>query len=147
MLQQDHSCSQPAGVHKVLCWCCSPFYALKSMETGGWMDQRGGPCYPLAANLPSLAKQCCTCTATSWRPSDKGKSHTACTHSCAKGGGQWPHIGFAMQPAPLTREAISWQSCMFSMYRMFHTCVVYFQYVQDVPYKLSVCSVYSVTLI
>ena len=60
----------------MLCWCCSRFCVLKSTEMGGWMAQRGGPCCPLAVNLPSLAKQCCTCTATSWRPSDKGMPST-----------------------------------------------------------------------
>ena len=64
--------AQPAGDHKMLCWCCSPSFVLKSMETAGLTGQKGAPCCLPVASLPSPARQFCTCTATSWKPSDKG---------------------------------------------------------------------------
>lgn len=82
--------SQSAGDHKMLYWCCSPFCVLKSMETAAWTGQRAEPCCPLAASWLSRAKQSCTCTATSWKPSDKGGSQLAC-HL---------HLRLYLQPVP-----------------------------------------------
>ena len=70
-----YSAFSNAGEHKMLCWCCSPFCVQRYMGTVGWMGLRGGPCYLLAASWHSLAKLSCTCTASSWKLSDRGERH------------------------------------------------------------------------
>ncbi len=74
-LQQPHAYSafSNAGDHKMLCWCCSPFCVPRYMGTVAWMGLRGEPCYLLAASWHSLAKLSCTCTASSWKLSDRGE--------------------------------------------------------------------------
>ncbi len=74
-LQHPHAYSafSNAGDHKMLCWCCSQFCVQRYMGTVGWMGLRGGPCYLLAVSWPSLAKLSCTCTASSWKLSDRGE--------------------------------------------------------------------------
>lgn len=76
-LQQPHAYSafSNAGEHKMLCWCCSQFCVQRYMGTVGWMGLKGGPCYLLAVSWHSLAKLSCTCTASSWKLSDRGERH------------------------------------------------------------------------
>ncbi len=74
-LQQPHAYSafSNAGEHKMLCWCCSRFCVQRYMGTVGWMGLKGEPCYLLAVSWHSLAKLSCTCTASSWKLSDRGE--------------------------------------------------------------------------
>ncbi len=103
-LQRPHAYSafSNAGEHKILCWCCSRFCVQRYMGTVGWMGLRDGPCYLLAVSWHSLAKLSCTCTASSWKLSDRGERHShhdvLVMHACM-------HHSFAKIHSELCRAA------------------------------------------
>ena len=101
ILQQPHAYSafSNAGDHKMLCWCCSQFCVQRYMGTVAWMGLRGGPCYLLAVSWLSLAKLSCTCTASSWKLSDRGEM---CLHLYAQ---SCSHHSFAKIHAELRSSA------------------------------------------